>query len=286
MTLHLQDLLGAALGQEARIEGEQSCGGGCISDARKVRTDRGVFFIKSGPAEQAALLQAELEGLTAIATTETVRCPKPLGIASDDRGALLAIEWLDLATRADPRSMERLGRDLARFHLCFGERFGWDQPNFIGSTPQDNTPNGDWARFFTERRIKPLLEKVAKNGFTFSGAGNFLERIESILSGHNPQPSPLHGDLWSGNAASTTQGEPVIFDPSFYYGDAEVDLAMTRMFGGFPDNFYHAYREVHPLPDGHRERVDLYNLYHYLNHTLLFGGAYAPACQRIIDGFL
>ncbi len=286
MTLHLQDLLGAALGRKVRIQGERSCGGGCISDARKVKTDHGDFFVKSGPPEQTGLLQAELDGLSAIATVGTVRCPKPWGMASDERGALLALEWLDLASRSDSRAMERLGRDLARFHLAFGESFGWDRDNFIGSTPQDNTPDTDWARFFAGRRIEPLLERVAGDGFSFSGAAKFLERIGTILSGHHPKPSPLHGDLWAGNAASTTQGEPVIFDPSFYYGDAEVDLAMTRMFGGFPAGFYEAYAEVHPLPEGHRERVDLYNLYHYLNHTHLFGGSYASGCRRIIDRFL
>jgi fructosamine-3-kinase len=78
------------------------------------------------------------------------------------------------------------------------------------------------------------------------------------------------------------QGEPVLIDPAVYYGHREADLAMTELFGGFRPEFYRAYDEAYPLQPGYKGRVDLYNLYHLLNHLNLFGGGYAGSCRSII----
>ena len=110
--------------------------------------------------------------------------------------------------------------------------------------------------------------------------------IKQILQDVQPQPALVHGDLWSGNAAIATDGSPVIFDPAAYYGDREVDIAMTELFGGFPPSFYKGYNEVWQLDAGYSERKDLYNLYHILNHFNLFGGGYGSQAQRIMQRFL
>ena len=77
-------------------------------------------------------------------------------------------------------------------------------------------------------------------------------------------------------------GEPVLFDPAAYYGCRETDLAMTRLFGGFSRAFYRAYEEVLPLSPGFEERVKLYNLYHLLNHALMFGGGYLDQSMAVV----
>jgi fructosamine-3-kinase len=92
--------------------------------------------------------------------------------------------------------------------------------------------------------------------------------------------------LWSGNAAFSASGEPIIFDPAVYLGDREVDLAMTELFGGFPSSFYQGYEATFPLPAGYQQRKVLYNLYHILNHFNLFGGSYAAQANRMIDQIL
>jgi len=104
--------------------------------------------------------------------------------------------------------------------------------------------------------------------------------------GYQPTPALLHGDLWSGNAGATVDGEPVVFDPAVYYGDREADLAMTELFGGFPACFYAAYREAWPLDAGYVQRRMLYNLYHVLNHLNLFGGGYLAQAERLIAQLL
>ncbi len=112
-----------------------------------------------------------------------------------------------------------------------------------------------------------------------------LAAIPELLA-HQVQPSLVHGDLWGGNAGCTASGEPVIFDPATYFGDREVDIAMTELFGGFPAAFYKGYNEVFPLDAGYEQRKTLYNLYHILNHFNLFGGSYASQANRMIDQIL
>jgi fructosamine-3-kinase len=109
-----------------------------------------------------------------------------------------------------------------------------------------------------------------------------VEAIPDLLAGHDPQPSLVHGDLWGGNASATADGEPVIFDPATYYGDREVDVAMTELFGGFSGAFYQGYNEVWPLDAGYAERKTLYNLYHIINHFNLFGGGYASQANSMM----
>jgi fructosamine-3-kinase len=78
----------------------------------------------------------------------------------------------------------------------------------------------------------------------------------------------------------------VIFDPAVYYGDREADIAMTRLFGGFPREFYAAYENSWPLDDAAPTRVVLYNLYHVLNHLNLFGRGYLYQAESSIDQLL
>jgi len=125
-----------------------------------------------------------------------------------------------------------------------------------------------------------------RNGFTFRGTEALLDHLPSFFRDYRPVPSLLHGDLWGGNAGYTSKGDPVIFDPASYYGDRETDLAMTTLFGGFGSAFYEAYDATWPRVSGWQRRIELYNLYHILNHANLFGSGYAHRAQGMIDGLV
>ena len=77
----------------------------------------------------------------------------------------------------------------------------------------------------------------------------------------------------------------MIIDPAVYYGHREADLAMTALFGGFGTEFYAAYNDAWPLEPGYRDRFELYNLYHVLNHALLFGGGYAAQARATLHTY-
>ena len=53
-----------------------------------------------------------------------------------------------------------------------------------------------------------------------------------------------------------------------------TSLAIARIFGGIPQSFFETYHEhlsKSEPEDEYELRGDLYELYHYLNHTVLFG---------------
>ncbi len=222
-------------------------------------------FLKTNDARFADAFAAEAGGLAALRNAG-LRSPEPLahGVAGDQ--AFLLMEFLQLQSNGD---FAALGKMLAAAHHHTAPRFGWQRDNYIGTTPQANGWCDDWAKFWRERRLLPQLELARRNGFDLK-----INSLDLVLEKHRPRASLLHGDLWSGNAAFTSIGAPVVFDPAVYYGDREADLAMTELFGGFPREFYKAYREAFPLPPGHELRKHLYNLYHLLNHLNLFGGGY------------
>ncbi len=268
--------------------GLQAVTGGDIHASFRLETGRGPLFLKLNDAQSLPMFAAEADGLAAIRQTETIRVPEVIAYAGDDRLSFLLLEWLDMSSGGQREDRE-LGRCLARLHRCQGKAHGWLVDNFIGSTPQINTPNDSWTDFYRQCRLRPQFEMAARNGFAgpLQDLGDRLcDGLDRLLESHQPPPSLLHGDLWGGNQAVLADRQPVIFDPAVYHGDRETDLAMTRLFGGFSESFYSAYEEEWPLPEGIETRCRLYQLYHLLNHLNLFGGSYLNRVMAIARSLL
>ncbi|MCR4940411.1 MAG: fructosamine kinase family protein [Treponemataceae bacterium] len=165
--------------------------------------------------------------------------------------------------------------------------FGFFQDNFIGATPQCNSPKASWLDFFRENRLAPQFKATDSYFSEADRALNtkLLDHLEDFLL-EPDKPSLLHGDLWSGNVMCGPEGKAMLIDPATYIGHAEADLAMTELFGGFPPKFYQAYKEVNPLQPGYESRRDLYNLYQLLNHLNLFGAGYLGAVRSVVSEYV
>ena len=272
--------------QTGPIESSAPAGGGCINDSLQVTgRDGRRWFLKINDASQADMFAAEAAGLEELAAANAVRVPRPVVQGTAGRDAYLLLEYLELS-RDSGSSAAELGRQLARQHRVTRKQFGWHRDNTIGSTPQPNACSDDWLTFWRDRRLGFQLQLAIRNGYerVIGDRGDaLLAALPRLLADHEPEASLLHGDLWGGNWGVTSDGTPVIFDPAVYFGDREADLAMTRLFGGFPAQFYTAYEQEWPLPPGAELRVDLYNLYHVLNHLNLFGGGYAAQVQGMLN---
>lgn len=268
--------------KEFSVNSYRSVSGGCINQGYAVTDNNRTYFVKLNSSSQVAMFEAEARGLQQLLETATIRVPKPIcwGTASD---AYIVLEWLELNGKGR-QSWQEMGRILAAMHQHTSSKgFGWDINNTIGSTPQINTWTADWTEFYARHRLGYQFQLAGQRGGHFPQQERLLSAIPQLLADYQPQPSLVHGDLWGGNAAFTTNGEPVIFDPATYYGDREVDVAMTELFGGFPSAFYRGYNEVFPLDPGYEKRKTLYNLYHILNHFNLFGGSYESQANRMIQ---
>lgn len=288
MWRHISKEISTATGEAFHAETGRHVDGGCINTAYLIENGARRFLVKTNQASNLAMFEAEAEGLSEISATRTIRAPVPIctGMALDK--AFLALEFIDLHSH-EKNSDERLGRQLADMHMITSARHGWHRDNTIGATPQINTPTDNWLEFWRDRRLAPQLALAASNGHNDRlqhQAEHLMTRLDEFLAGHNPPPSLLHGDLWSGNRAYSDKGEPIVFDPAVYYGDRETDLAMTELFGGFSATFYAAYHEAYPLDSGYQVRKTLYNLYHVLNHLNLFGGGYSEQAERMIKELL
>ncbi len=276
--------------QSYTIHSRNPVGGGCVNDAYIITDGSTRYFVKLNHIQHHNMFEAEALGLQAIVDQHTICVPQPICFGEINRQIYLVLEYLDLQARPDP---VKLGRQLAAMHRITAEQFGWSLDNTIGSTPQSNKLSSDWVEFWRNQRLIPQLLLAEKNGFgaTLSAmTEKLLSRFECLFESYTPQPSMLHGDLWGGNVAalanSTTGATPVIFDPAFYYGDRETDIAMTSLFGGFEQAFYTAYHQSWPLDDGFKTRKHLYNLYHILNHLNLFGDAYLSQAINTIEHIL
>lgn len=291
---HISSHIHQVTGKPFSAATSRSVGGGCINSGYILTDGQQPYFVKLNQAAQIAMFEAEAAGLDEMAASHTIRVPKPICWGTANGSAYLVQEWLELGRGGDSTWAE-MGRKLAAMHQWIPPastqgtktiEFGWQRNNTIGSTPQRNPWTQDWTEFWVKHRIGYQLQLANRRGGHFPKGDRLLDAIPQLLEGHYPQPSLVHGDLWSGNAATTTTGEPVIFDPATYYGDREVDLAMTELFGRFPSEFYQGYNEVFPVDSGYQRRKVLYNLYHILNHFNLFGGGYASQANHMIDQLL
>lgn len=281
-------------GKSFKAEKHRSVGGGCINQGYRLDSHDNSYFVKLNKASSVEMFEAEAVGLEQMRNTQTIRVPQPLCTGTVDNSAYIVLEWLDLGGRSSSAVWQEMGRKLAQMHRNsvshqFGgsvDQFGWNRQNTIGSTPQINSWTDDWADFWAKHRIGYQLKLAKRRGGYFPEGDELLPKIPELLAGHTPQPSLVHGDLWGGNASVTPAGEPVIFDPATYYGDREVDIAMTELFGGFPPAFYQGYQDEWPLAPGYEKRKKLYNLYHVLNHFNLFGGGYAAQAKHLMQQLL
>ena len=278
--------ISAKTGTAFTLADRRSVGGGCINQAYQVTDGRQRFFLKLNSAAQVAMFEAEALGLKEMYDSQTIRVPKPICWGTAEGSAYLVLEWLDLGHSGES-SWRRMGEHLAAMHrVTHAQGFGWHRGNTIGATPQPNPWTASWLDFYREHRLEHQFGLARRRGGHFPRQQELLQALPDRLAGHHPTPALVHGDLWSGNAAVTAAGDPVILDPATYYGDREVDLAMTELFGRFPVAFYEGYQAAYPLDSGYGQRKTLYNLYHILNHFNLFGGGYEAQANRMIDQLL
>jgi protein-ribulosamine 3-kinase len=282
--------IAAALGRAVRIDRWQPVGGGCISHASRIDSDAGAFFAKWNSSTPRDFFEAEARGLREMGKAGTrLAIPKILA-AAGPRGpspAFIVMEYLDPRTSPAPADEEDLGRGLVEIHRTAAPRYGFPGATYCGATRQANEWCASWPEFYAERRLRPLLEGIARERGLSPSDRTLHDRVIARLPELLPAsttPSLIHGDLWSGNLLWSTRG-PALVDPSCAYAEREMEFGISTLFGGLPSRAMSAYLEAWPLPSGWRERNPLYQLYHLLNHHLLFGGGYGAQARQIAKQF-
>lgn len=269
--------------REGEVLSAEPVGGGCIHNSIRIQMSAGGWYIlKFNPDPPPGIFSAEAAGLKALDIPEGPTIPEVYLTGE----TFLLLEDLQPAPRREDFWID-YGRKLAQVHLQNNQHFGFEEDNYIGSNPQRNSWMENGLDFFKDQRLSPQIRWGMDRHLLSSSDLRQCEILMGKLEDMIPeQPSVLiHGDLWSGNLITDLKGKPALIDPAVYYGWAEADLAMTDLFGSYPDPFYDAYQEVAPLCSGFKERYPLYNLYHMLNHLNLFGSGYLPGVREILGKY-
>lgn len=281
-------------GKPVVVENTHTVGGGCINEAMRLETSAGDYFVKWNeaqrfpgmPASRQGWFEAEVEGLELLRRAGEIEVPEVLLCGGDNDRAFLLLQFIHPGKREN-NFFHDFGRRLAKLHRHSAAKFGLIYDNYIGSLPQSNAQHSTWPDFFIAQRLVSQMKLASDSHRLDRSTNEQMNRLFKHLPSLFPTepPSLLHGDLWSGNFMTGTRGTACIFDPAVYYGHREMDIAMTKLFGGFDASFYEGYNEEYPLEKGWEERVDICNLYPLLVHINLFGGSYIREVESILKRF-
>jgi len=279
------------LGQHTRalvnIEQVRLTSGGSINHTYSLFTNQGHFFLKFNQVDlYPRMFKLEKEGLELLQKHSDFKIPKVILESAHKEYAYLLIEGINTSPKAN-NFWTLFGQRLAAMHKKSTDNYGLDQDNYIGSLPQKNVWKDNWTDFFVQNRLH-VQEKLAfDNQLIDPQTSTQLAKLYGKMEHLFPisKPSLLHGDLWSGNFMCGVDGQATIFDPAVYYGNREMDIAMTHLFGGFQKEFYNAYQREFPLDKGWEDRIEICNLYPLLVHVNLFGTSYANRVKAILKRY-
>ena len=261
---------------EAHPESIEQIHGGDIHSSWKIELPNKKLFLKRNERKKKFLNfeQYCLQNLKKFINKKNIIIPEVIAYKNIKDVEILLIEWIDMQNF----NQDKLGKGLGEMHLNSNESnpkmFGYPVEGFIGLMDQKKGWEDNWVDCFLNLRIIPQLSILQSNFLDEETVNKIKKKIKSELVNHKPTNCLVHGDLWSGNAGIEANGRGVIFDPASWWADNEVDIAMTKLFGGFGKEFYDEYYKVLPLKEGFEKRIIIYNFYHILNHANMFGGSY------------
>ena len=262
--------------------------GGDIHNAWRIEFSNKKLFLKRNIRNK-KFLEFEkycLQNLRKYMNQENLVIPEVITYKNIKNIEILLIEWIDMHNF----DQKKLGKGLGELHLKSAESnpkmFGFPVEGFIGTTDQKKGLEDNWIDCFLKLRIIPQLLSLKLRILDKEIINKVKEKIQSELLNHKPINALVHGDLWSGNAGMDKNGKGVIFDPASWWADNEVDIAMTKLFGGFRKEFYEEYHRIFPIKNGFEKRIIIYNFYHILNHANMFGGGYLQQVKDYVKAII
>jgi len=262
--------------------------GGDIHSAWKIEFSSKKYFLKRNDKAK-KFLEFEkycLQNLRKYINQKNLVVPEVIAFKNIKDIEILLIEWVDMQNF----DQKNLGKGLGEMHLNSNEsnpnKYGYPIEGFIGLTDQKKGWENNWIDCFLKLRIMPQLSIIQSNILDKETINKIKEKIKSELLNHKPKNCLVHGDLWSGNVGINKSGKGVIFDPASWWADNEVDIAMTKLFGGFRKEFYEEYQKIFPIKEGFENRIIIYNFYHILNHANMFGGSYLNQVKNYAKAIL
>jgi protein-ribulosamine 3-kinase len=274
-------------GKPGTILNTNALSGGSINYAYQIRTTENYYFLKwNHSSKYPGMFEQEAKGLEILRNANEIYVPEVIGFDSDDEISLIVLEYVE-QVRQTKNFWENFGTSLANLHKHHEDKFGLEHNNYIGSLMQYNDYHQEWNRFFISQRLEIQIRRARDKGIIEHSLIRKFETLYKYLSDFFPEenPSLIHGDLWSGNYMTNSQGEACIMDPAVYYGHRLMDIGMSMLFGGFAPEFYNAYNRAYPMEKNWKEGAEIANLYPLLVHVNLFGSGYLGSVKSALSRF-
>ncbi|MCO7175465.1 fructosamine kinase family protein [Sporolactobacillus kofuensis] len=262
-------------------------GGGDVNKAYRIDTSKESYFLLVQPNHPQSFYASEIAGLKAFKEAG-ILAPRVITSGQINGDAYLLLNYLEhgMGKQSD------LGKLVAHLHRHESPngQFGFDYPYSGSSISFNNDWTDSWTELFVNRRLDVLASLLQKNGLWSSDDVILYEKsrdiIMSELAHHPSRPVLLHGDLWGGNYMFLADGSPALIDPAAVYGDRELDIGVTTVFGGFTSEFYRAYSTAYPFDEGYEKRLAFYQLYYLMIHLHKFGMSYAGSVSATLRGII
>lgn len=260
--------------------------GGSISQVYKLKTNQGDFILKLNTSDKIDLFLAEEVGLNTLGNTQSFIIPEVLGVGSIADFAYLLMEFIP-SGKANTTTFKEFGVKLAHLHSHRAPQFGFASNNYVGTLTQINHLETSWSGFYWKHRILPQCQLAVKQSLIskvdIPEEKCFTQVIENEFN--ETKPSLIHGDLWNGNYIINAEGKIALIDPAVYYGNPIMDIGMAKLFGGFDDEFFEAYREKTVGTSNWDTQIELAQYYYLLIHLNIFGRSYLPQVQYIKEKY-
>ncbi len=274
---YLERLLGVKILKQTPLTG------GSINEVIKLDTTNCVFALKLNSSKHyPKMFEKEAKGLHLLAETNSFKIPTVIEQGYFKTKSFLILEYIPTG-QLQSEFWEYFAQSLAQLHKNTSSSFGLDHDNYIGSLPQSNSSCATASDFYITQRLEPQFKRAIDNGYVFQNVSSFYNCAARLIP--NEQPALIHGDLWNGNYLVSSNNKPVLIDPAVAYSLREMDLAMMKLFGGFPAQVFNMYNSIFPLSQDWQERIALFQLYYVLVHVNLFGGSYYDEAQQILNAY-
>ena len=290
----IEEAIRGCFGEDVEIDSSRSVIGGDINTTKLLSlSNHDEVFVKINTIKNKGFFDAEEEGLTAIASTDTIGTPRLYCKGTDTKKGISFLMMEPVKGFENKDTWRIMGHEFADMHMADTSdfagsgKYGFIHDNYIGASKQINTVKDSWIDFFRECRLEPQI-RMAQSAFDKDILKDMLKLMDGLddILMEPDNPSLLHGDMWGGNHMIGRNGKAILIDPAVYVGNSEADMAFTELFGSMPYDFYKGYYEKVEKQPGYEDRKDLYNLYHLLNHYKLFGGSYLSSVIRTVRHYI
>tara|TARA_Y100000590_G_scaffold449261_1_gene587115 strand:+ start:2023 stop:2889 length:867 start_codon:yes stop_codon:yes gene_type:complete len=177
---------------------------------------------------------------------------------------------------------------ISKIHQIKNNKFGFKYDTPIGGFRQPSNFQKSWISFYANKRLGHIFEEINKSN-PMPKKINFA--IESILKNlknlipDNPEPSLIHGDLWSGNMLFNNGKLVGLIDPSICYVHKEMEISYLKWFNSISKNFYHYYSENIDLDKDFFKYSEIYELYYSLLNVHLWDRKYIHNVEKLTRKF-